>query len=80
MFITTAVTRWPSPSGTNLQNKTETEMNKKNYNAKPFSIFMSYIAGHKKLFGLDMLCALLVALIALIFPSVSRYSMKVMIL
>lgn len=79
MFITTAVTRWPSPSGTNLQNKTETEMNKKNYNAKPFGIFMSYIAGHKKLFGIDMLCALLVALIDLIFPYVSRYSMKVML-
>lgn len=79
MFITTAVTRWPSPSGTNLQNKTETEMNKKNYNAKPFSIFMSYIAGHKNLFGIDMLCALLVALIDLIFPYVSRYSMKVML-
>ena len=79
MFITTAVTRWPSPSGTNLQNKTETEMNKKNYNAKPFSIFMSYIAGHKKLFGIDMLCALLVALIDLIFPYVSRHSMKVML-
>lgn len=79
MFITTAVTRWPSPSGTNLQNKTETEMNNKNYNAKPFSIFMSYIAGHKKLFGIDMLCALIVALIDLIFPYVSRYSMKVML-
>lgn len=79
MFITTAATRWPSPSGTNLQNKTETEMNKKNYNAKPFSIFMSYIAGHKKLFSIDMLCALLVALIDLIFPYVSRYSMKVML-
>ena len=79
MFITTAVTRWPSPSGTNLQNKTETEMNKKNYNAKPFSIFMSYIAGHKKLFEIDMLCALLVALIDLVFPYVSRYSMKVML-
>ena len=79
MCITIAATRWPSPSGTNLQNKTETEMNKKNYNAKPFSIFMSYIAGHKKLFGIDMLCALLVALIDLIFPYVSRYSMKVML-
>ena len=79
MFITTAATRWPSPSGTNLQNKAETKMNKKNYNAKPFSIFMSYIAGHKKLFGIDMLCALLVALIDLIFPYVSRYSMKVML-
>ena len=79
MCITIAVTRWPSPSGTNLQNKTETEMNKKNYNVKPFSIFMSYIAGHKKLFGIDMLCALLVALIDLIFPYVSRYSMKVML-
>ena len=79
MFITIAATRWLSPSGTNLQNKTEIDMNEKNYNAKPFSIFMSYIAGHKKLFGIDMLCALLVALIDLIFPYVSRYSMKVML-
>lgn len=54
-------------------------MNNKNYNAKPFSIFMSYIAGHKKLFAVDMLCAAVVALIDLIFPYVSRYSMKVML-
>ncbi len=54
-------------------------MNNKNYNAKPFSIFMSYIAGHKKLFAVDMLCAAIVALIDLIFPYVSRYSMKVML-
>ena len=54
-------------------------MNNKNYNEKPFSIFMSYIAGHKKLFAVDMLCAAIVALIDLIFPYVSRYSMKVML-
>lgn len=54
-------------------------MEKKNYNAKPFSIFMSYIGGHRKLFAIDMLCALAVALIDLIFPYVSRYSMKVML-
>lgn len=54
-------------------------MEKKNYNAKPFRIFMSYIGGHRKLFAIDMLCALAVALIDLIFPYVSRYSMKVML-
>lgn len=54
-------------------------MEKKNYNDKPFNIFMSYIAGHKKLFAIDMICALAVAIIDLIFPYVSRYSMKVML-
>lgn len=52
---------------------------KKNYNGKPFKIFMSYIAGHGRLFAIDMLCALTVALIDLIFPYVSRYSMRVML-
>ena len=37
---------------------------------------MAYIAGHKKLFALDMGCALLVSVIDLVFPYVSRTSMN----
>jgi len=48
----------------------------KNYNEKPLKIFMGYIAGHKKLFALDMSCALLVSVIDLVFPYVSRLSMN----
>ena len=49
---------------------------KKNYNDNPFKIFISYIAGHRKLFAVDMLCALTVSIIDLIFPYVSRVSMN----
>ena len=49
---------------------------KKNYNDNPFKIFISYIAGHKKLFAVDMLCALTVSIIDLVFPYVSRVSMN----
>ena len=49
---------------------------KKDYTQKPLRIFMSYIAGHKKLFALDMSCALLVSIIDLVFPYVSRTSMN----
>ena len=49
---------------------------KKDYTQKPLKIFMSYIAGHKKLFALDMSCALLVSIIDLVFPYVSRTSMN----
>ena len=38
-------------------------------------IFLSYFKPHKKLFALDMTCALLVALIDLAFPLVSRNAM-----
>ena len=37
---------------------------------------MAYIGGHKKLFALDMGCALLVSVIDLVFPYVSRTSMN----
>ena len=52
---------------------------KKDYTQKPLKIFMSYIAGHKKLFALDMSCALLVSIIDLVFPYVSRTSMNRML-
>ena len=49
---------------------------KRNYNDNPFKIFISYIAGHRKLFAVDMLCALTVSIIDLVFPYVSRVSMN----
>ena len=47
-----------------------------NYNEKPLKIFIRYIARQKKLFTIDMICALLVAMIDLIFPYVSRSAMR----
>ncbi len=40
------------------------------------SIFFSYFKPHKKLFILDMTCALLIALIDLSFPAITRYSLN----
>ena len=37
---------------------------------------MSYIAGHKKLFVIDMICAVIVSVIDLVFPYISRISMQ----
>lgn len=51
----------------------------KNFKDNGFKIFMSYIWGHKKLFLIDMTCALLVSVIDLVFPYVSRYSMNVLL-
>lgn len=48
----------------------------KNFNDKPLKIFLSYIGGHKKLFIIDMACAVLVAVIDLVFPYVSKLSME----
>ena len=50
-----------------------------NYNDKPLKIFFGYIGGQKKLFIIDMICAVLVAAIDLIFPYVSRAAMKTML-
>lgn len=44
-----------------------------------FGIFVSYAKKHKGLFILDMFCALLVALIDLAFPFVSRWCMNTLI-
>lgn len=52
------------------------EIMAKNYFGNPFKLFMSYVAGHKKLFAIDMGCALLVSVIDLAFPYVSRISMN----
>ena len=39
-------------------------------------IFLSYFKPHKKLFVLDMVCALTIALIDLAFPYLSRWCMS----
>ena len=41
---------------------------KLDYHDKPLKIFMAYVFAHKGLFAVDMLCALAVAAIDLIFP------------
>ena len=50
-------------------------MNRINYKAPPLRIFAQYLAGHKRLFFLDMGCSVCVALVDLVFPWVSRLSM-----
>ena len=49
---------------------------KKDFGAHPLKIFISYIAGQKWLFMIDMLCATTVSVIDLVFPYVSRMSMN----
>ncbi len=50
-------------------------MNRIDYKAPPLRIFAQYLAGHKRLFFLDMGCSVCVALVDLVFPWVSRLSM-----
>jgi len=52
---------------------------KKNYNDHPLKIFAAYIMGHKRLFLLDMLCAVIASVIDLSFPYVSRMSMNTLL-
>ena len=47
-----------------------------NYSDRPLIIFIRYIARQKKLFAVDMVCALTVAAIDLAFPYVSRQAMN----
>jgi len=48
-------------------------MTPKDYREKsPLMIFLSYFKNHKKLFAVDMLCAILIAAIDLTFPLVTR--------
>ena len=46
------------------------------FSQKPLKIFITYIGHHKKLFAIDMVCAVLVAVIDLVFPYVSRSAMR----
>lgn len=54
-------------------------MNRINYDERPLKIFFRYIAGQKKLFIIDMICAVLVAVIDLVFPYVSRSAMNTLL-
>lgn len=48
-------------------------MTTKDYQKKsPIVIFLSYFMNHKKLFAVDMLCAVLIAAVDLMFPLVTR--------
>ncbi len=49
------------------------------YHAKPLRIFLRYVSAHRRLFAIDMLCALAVAAIDLIFPYVSRSAMTTLL-
>ena len=51
-------------------------MNQKDFkNKSEMQIFLSYFKPHRKLFFLDMACALLIAMIDLAFPFISRWCM-----
>ena len=51
----------------------------KDYKEKPLKIFMSYVMGHKKLFIMDMACAVIISLVDLAFPYVSRVAMNTLL-
>ena len=48
---------------------------KHDFSKSKLSIFASYIGGHKKAFLTDMILSVIIALIDLVFPMVSRWSM-----
>ena len=50
-----------------------------NFKQPNLKIFLSYIARHRKLFFIDMVCAVTVALIDLVFPYASRQSMNALL-
>ena len=50
-----------------------------NYHDKPLKIFMAYVFAHRGLFAVDMVCALAVAAIDLVFPYVSRTAMNTLL-
>ena len=52
---------------------------KLDYHDKPLKIFMAYVFAHKGLFAIDMVCALAVAVIDLVFPWVSRTAMNTLL-
>ena len=55
-------------------------MTTKQYQQKSgFSIFLSFFKPHRGLFFLDMVCALMVALVDLAYPILSRYAMRTLL-
>ena len=45
----------------------------------PIMIFLSYFSNHKKLFALDVACAMLIAAIDLSFPLITRHALYEML-
>ena len=55
-------------------------MTTKDYqNKTPLAIFLRYFGNHKKLFAIDLICALLIAAIDLAFPLVTRSALYEML-
>ena len=50
---------------------------KKDFSRHPLRIFLSYFGPHRKLFAIDMGCAVLASAVDLLFPYISRRSMEV---
>ena len=50
-----------------------------NLNGSLLAVFTSYIRPHKKGFAIDMILSVIIALIDLIFPYVSRWSMNTLL-
>ena len=55
-------------------------MNRKDFkNKSEMQIFLSYFKPHRKLFFLDMVCALCICVVDLLFPVISRYAMQTLL-
>ena len=52
---------------------------KRRYFQSGFSIFLSFFKPHRGLFFLDMACALVVSMIDLAYPIISRYAMRTLL-
>ena len=52
---------------------------KKDFFKKPFWVFMSYFRPHRRMFLIDMLCAVVVSAIDLVFPFVSKLCMQTLL-
>lgn len=44
------------------------------YNSKPLKVFFSYYKPHWKIFALDMFCAIMISLIDITFPMISKFT------
>lgn len=54
-------------------------MTKRDYSKNKLSIFASFYRGHMGIFLLDLFCALMIALIDLAFPMLSRYALNTLL-
>lgn len=52
------------------------EERRQRFNKPLLSIFISYYGPHRKLFFIDMVCALGIAIVDLVFPMASRYALQ----